>query len=54
MQMLPPTVAVFQTLNEARNAWQHCWIRGAASHSQGASRASSCAIVQVEDIRSPS
>src|SRR5215207_3084435 len=53
MQMLPPTVAVFQTLNDARNAWQHWRISGAAVHSGGASRASNCAIVQVGDIWSP-
>src|ERR671932_450061 len=53
MQMLPPTVAVFQTLNEARNEWQHWRIKGAAVHSDGASRASNSAIVQVGDIWSP-
>src|SRR5665647_3786565 len=35
MQMLPPTVAVFQILNEARNARQHWPIKGAAVHSTG-------------------
>ena len=40
IQILPPTVAVFQTLNDARNEWQHWWISGAAVHSGGASRAS--------------
>src|ERR671916_2405888 len=53
IQMLPPTVAVFHTLDDARNEWQHWWISGAAVHSGGASRASNSAIVQVEDICSP-
>ena len=53
MQRLPPTVAVFQILNEARNARQHWLIRGAASHSGGQARASSCATVQVAAIVSP-
>src|SRR3954469_22868086 len=53
MQMLPPTVAVFHTLNDARNELQHWWISGAAAHSGGASRAYNWAIVQVGDIWSP-
>ena len=50
MQRLPPTVAVFQILKEARNARQHWLIRGAASHSGGQASASSCATVQVAAI----
>src|SRR3984893_6965223 len=53
MQRLPPTVAVFQILKEARYARQHWSIRGAASHSGGHARASSCATVQVAAIESP-
>src|SRR3954454_15162153 len=53
MQMLPPTVAVFHTLNEAKNEWQHLWISGAAVHSGGAYMGSHSAIVQVGDIWSP-
>src|SRR5882672_891929 len=53
MQMLPPTVAVFQILNEARNARQHWLISGAAIHSGGQASASSCATVQVAAIVSP-
>ena len=34
LQRLPPTVAMFQILNEARNARQHCSNSGAASASQ--------------------
>src|ERR1700712_4095267 len=47
MQRLPPTVAVFQILKEARNARQHWLIRDDAIHSGGQTRASSCATVQV-------
>ena len=36
MQMLPPRVAAFQILNEARSALQHARINGAAIHSPGA------------------
>src|SRR5665647_2778066 len=54
MQMLPPTVAVFQILNEARKARQHWPINGAAAHSTGGVSASSCAMVQVAAISSPS
>src|SRR3981189_3360832 len=50
MQMLPPTVAVFQILKEARNARQHWLIKGEAIHSGGQESASSCAPVQVADI----
>src|SRR5579859_2200996 len=53
MQRLPPTVAVFQILNEARKARQHWLISGAASQSGGQAIASSCAIVQVAAIDSP-
>src|ERR1700752_4759535 len=53
MQILPPTVAVFQILNEARNARQHWLIRGEAIHSGGQGSASSCATVQVADIDNP-
>src|SRR5258708_19146541 len=53
MQMLPPTVAVFQILKEARNARQHWLISGAAIHSGGQASASSCATVQVAAIESP-
>ncbi len=35
MQMLPPTVAAFQILNDARNALQHSRNSGAARHSPG-------------------
>src|SRR6266566_3794927 len=35
MQRLPPTVAVFQILKEARKARQHWLMTGAASHSTG-------------------
>ena len=51
MQMLPPTVAVFQILKEARKARQHWLISGeAASHSGGHASASSWATVQVAAI----
>src|SRR5215475_14758472 len=52
MQRLPPTVAVFQILNEARKARQHWLISGAASQSGGQASASSCAMVQVAAIES--
>src|ERR1700731_3321851 len=52
MQRLPPTVAVFHILKEARYARQHWLIRGAASHSGGHANASSCATVQVAAIES--
>src|SRR3954454_7766346 len=47
MQRLPPTVAVFQILNEARKARQHWLISGAANQSGGQTNPSSCATVQV-------
>src|SRR5207342_164722 len=50
MQMLPPTVAVFQILNEARNARQHWLISGEAIQSGGQVSPSSCATVQVAAI----
>src|SRR5579862_9572183 len=53
MQRLPPTVAVFQILKEARKARQHWLISGAASQSVGQASASSCATVQVAAIESP-
>ena len=43
MQMFPPTVALFQILNEARKDRQHWRISGAALHSGGAATASSSA-----------
>src|SRR4029077_9125073 len=52
MQIFPPTVAVFHILKEARNARQHWLISGEAIHSGGQARASSCATVQVADIKS--
>ena len=53
MQMLPPTVAVFQILKEAANARQHWPISGEAVHSTGSDADSSAATVQVAAIRSP-
>src|SRR5215216_5345865 len=53
MQILPPTVAVFHILKEARNARQHWLISGEAIHSGGQASASSCAIVQVAAIERP-
>jgi len=50
MQTLPPTVAVFQILNDDRNARQHSPISGAATHPVGAVSASSLAISQVAAI----
>ncbi|MEY9427265.1 hypothetical protein ABH975_002580 [Bradyrhizobium ottawaense] len=47
MQRLPPTVAVFQILNDARKARQHWLISGAASQSDGQASPSSCATVHV-------
>jgi len=38
MQILPPTVAAFQILNEARRALQQARISGAATHFRGASK----------------
>ncbi len=53
MQRLPPTVAVFQILNEARKARQHWSMTGAASHSTGQTSPSSWAMVQVAAMVSP-
>ena len=50
MQRLPPTVAVFQILKDARNARQHWLISGEAIQSGGQASASSCATVQVAAI----
>jgi len=38
MQMLPPMVAAFQILNEARNELQQSWMSGPARHSGGAAK----------------
>ena len=54
MHRLPPTVAVFQILNEARKARQHWSISGTAIQSAGPVKASSCAIVQVAAMSRPS
>jgi len=54
MQMLPPTVAAFQILNDISSARQHIGISGAAFHSSGASNRSSSAMVQVAAMSSPS
>ena len=54
MQMLPPTVAAFQTLNDARSDSQHILNRGAAFHSGGALKRVSSASVQVAAISRPS
>src|SRR6201995_2227854 len=53
MQRLPPTVAVFHILKEARKARQHWLIRGAAIQSGGQAKAASCATVQDAAIVSP-
>ena len=53
MQRLPPTVAVFQILKEARKARQHWSISGDAIHSGGQGNASSCATVQVAAMVRP-
>src|SRR5258708_37746690 len=53
MHRLPPTVAVFQILKEARNARQHWSISGEAIHSGGQDNASSCATVQVAAMVRP-
>src|ERR1700742_1540466 len=47
MHRLPPTVAVFQILKEARKARQHWLIKGEAIHSGGQANPSSCATGQV-------
>src|SRR5712672_2713159 len=53
MQMFPPTVAVFQILDDDRKERQHCAIRGAAVQSAGAARATNLAIGQVAAISTP-
>jgi len=53
IQTLPPTVAAFQILNEARSARQHSRRRGPAFQSPGALKRSSSAIVQVAATSSP-
>src|SRR5580704_9365712 len=54
MQMLPPMVAVFQILNDARNELQHWWNSAAAVHSGGGEKRYSSAIRHVAAIVSPS
>ena len=49
-EWLPPTVAVFQILNDDRNALQHSPISAAAVQSAGAVKATSLAISQVAAI----
>ena len=53
MQMLPPTVAEFHTLNEARNASQLVVISRAADQSAGAENAYSSRIVHIAPISRP-
>ena len=53
MQMLPPTVATFQILNEARKASQHSRMSGVARHSGGPVKRASSMIRQVAAISSP-
>ena len=53
MQTLPPTVAVFQILKDARKARQHWLITGAASQCGGQASASSWAMVQVAAMVRP-
>ena len=50
MQMLPPTVAMFQILNEARSARQHEVMRVAAGQSDCEAKSNSAAMVQVAAI----
>src|ERR1700722_11226984 len=47
MQMLPPTVAAFQILNDAKKARQQSWISGAAIQSFGGLKSYSSRILQV-------
>ena len=54
MQMLPPTVAAFQILNDASKELQHSRNSGAAVHSPGAGKWYSSAIRQVAAMSSPS
>src|SRR5580698_6889902 len=53
MQTFPPTVAVFQILNDDKNDRQHSPISGAAIQSVGASIATSLAISHVAAISRP-
>src|ERR1700730_1558063 len=53
MQIFPPTVAVFQILNDDRKEQQHCSIRGAAAQSVGAGTATNLAIGQLAAISTP-
>jgi hypothetical protein len=50
---LPPTVASFQILNDARNERQHLPSSGAALHSVGAAKRSSAPTLHVAAISSP-
>src|SRR3989442_1545909 len=54
MQILPPTVAALQILNDISKEWQHSRISGAAAQSAGASNRFNSAIVQVAAISRPS
>src|SRR4051812_34837009 len=54
MQTLPPTVAEFQTLNDARNASQLIRNSGAATQSAGASNAYRSRMVHMAPISKPS
>jgi hypothetical protein len=51
--MLPPTVAAFQILNDARNALQHSRTSGIARHSAAAANRNSSAIRHVAAISIP-
>ena len=53
MQIFPPTVAVFQILNDERNERQHWPISGAATQSAGAVNSTSLTISQVAAISRP-
>ena len=52
-QMLPPTVAMFQILNDASSAFAHCANIGWATKPGRGGSATSSAIVQVAAIRRP-
>ena len=54
MQMLPPTVAAFQILKEARSERQQVRSRGAAIHAAGATKRSSSTMRQVAAMSRPS
>ena len=54
MQMLPPTVAEFHTLNDARNASQPVWISGAARQLSGVVSEYRSWMVAMAPILSPS